>query len=92
MAQPWTWRREKVIRARSCNVFLFGVKVMELDGSSKGRLNHHAHVARRGDTRSDLMTFALHWRTRGVNVSSGGMIRAWAGLARSRDERPCLPP
>lgn len=65
---------------------------MEPDGSSKGRLNHHAHVARRGDTRSDLMTFALRWRTRGVNVSFGGLIRAWAGLARSRNERPCLPP
>lgn len=72
--------------------FLFDVKVMELDGSPKGRPSHHAHVARRGDTRPDPMTFALHWRTRGVNVSSGGLIRAWAGLARSRDERPCLPP
>lgn len=82
MVQLWTRRREKVIRA---NVFLFDVEVMELDGSSKGRLNHRAHVGRRGDTSSDLMTFALHWRTRGVNVSSGGLIRAWAGLTHVSD-------
>lgn len=36
--------------------FLFDVKVMELDGSSKGHSSHHAHVAKRGDTRSDLCT------------------------------------
>lgn len=59
MVQAWTWRREKVIRANA-TVFLFDVKVTELDGSSKGRPSHHARVARRGDTRPDLVTFALH--------------------------------